>query len=88
MMGFSSAVSFGSSDILLRVTHHQTRLIHSKLLFCTTQHKNNVGFNLSNHKHILHRPNFVSKQESVELDERKSPNQVTNTPHLPFTSFL
>ncbi|WJX31561.1 hypothetical protein P8452_19978 [Trifolium repens] len=76
MMGFSSTVSFGSSDILLRATHHQTRLINSKLLFCTTQHNNNVGFNISNHKHILHRPIFVTKQESVELDERKSPNQV------------
>ncbi|WJX37549.1 hypothetical protein P8452_25304 [Trifolium repens] len=63
---------------MLRVTHHQTsRLINCKLLFCTTQHKNNVGFNLSNHnKHILYRPIFVSKQELVELDERKSPNEV------------
>ncbi|XP_045823093.1 uncharacterized protein LOC123918913 [Trifolium pratense] len=74
-MGFSLTVSFGS-DIVLRATHNQTsRLINSKLLFCKTQHKNSVGFNLSNQK-TNHTAIFVSKQESIEFDERKSPNEV------------
>ncbi|CAJ2639942.1 unnamed protein product [Trifolium pratense] len=74
-MGFSLIVSFGS-DIVLRATHNQTsRLINSKLLFCKTQHKNSVGFNLSNQK-TNHTAIFVSKQESIEFDERKSPNEV------------
>ncbi|PNX94412.1 putative cytokinin riboside 5-monophosphate phosphoribohydrolase logl10-like protein [Trifolium pratense] len=74
-MGFSLIVSFGS-DIVLRATHNQTsRLINSKLLFCKTQHKNSVGFNLSNQK-TNHTAIFVSKQESIEFDERKSPNEI------------
>lgn len=80
MMGFSFAVSFGSEIVLTRSTH-QTRLINST----TTHHKNNtLAFNFSNHKDI-HTPIFVSKQESIQFDERKSPNQVTLT-HLLFST--
>ncbi|GAU29562.1 hypothetical protein TSUD_153120 [Trifolium subterraneum] len=76
-MVFSLTVSFGS-DIVLRTTHHQTsRLINCKLLFCKTQHKNNLGFNLSNQK-TNHTAIFVSKQESIQFDERKSPNEISN----------
>lgn len=79
MMRFSFAVSFSSEIVLTRSTH-QTRLINS-----TTHHKNNtLAFNFSNHKDI-HTPIFVSKQESIQFDERKSPNQVTLT-HLLFSS--
>ncbi|CAL5202281.1 unnamed protein product [Lathyrus oleraceus] len=72
MMGFSFAVSFGSEIVLTRSTH-QTRLINS-----TTHHKNNtLAFNFSKHnKPTSHTPIFVSKQESIQFDERKSPNQV------------
>ncbi|CAL5202274.1 unnamed protein product [Lathyrus oleraceus] len=72
MMGFLFAVSFGSEIVLTRTTH-QTRLINS-----TTHHKNNtLAFNFSKHnKPTSHTPIFVSKQESIQFDDRKSPNQV------------
>ncbi|KAL5077421.1 hypothetical protein RYX36_016405 [Vicia faba] len=75
MTGFLLAVSF-RSGIMLRRTTHQTRLISHT----TTHHNNNtLRFNFSNHNKATHRPVFVSKQASVEFDDRKSPNQVTVT---------
>ncbi|KAK2387082.1 hypothetical protein QL285_060905 [Trifolium repens] len=43
-MVFSLTASLNYSDIVLRATHHHTsRLINCKLLFCKTQHKNNIN---------------------------------------------
>ncbi|XP_061367600.1 probable cytokinin riboside 5'-monophosphate phosphoribohydrolase LOGL10 [Gastrolobium bilobum] len=70
MMGFSMAASLGS-HIVLRGTC-ETRI--KCQLFRRTE-QNSVGFKFSKHKAI---PTaiFLCKQESTELDERKSPNEV------------
>ncbi|KAJ1380393.1 LOG family [Sesbania bispinosa] len=69
-MGFSVAASLGS-HIVLRGAH-ETRI--KCQLFCRTE-QNSVGFKFSKHK-AIQRAIFLSKQESIELDERKSANEV------------
>ncbi|KAJ1441297.1 LOG family [Sesbania bispinosa] len=69
-MGFSVAASLGS-HIVLRGTH-ETK-IKCQLFYRTEQ--NSVGFKFSKHK-AIQRAIFLTKQESIELDERKSANEV------------
>ncbi|XP_057431312.1 cytokinin riboside 5'-monophosphate phosphoribohydrolase LOG7 isoform X1 [Lotus japonicus] len=69
-MGFSVAASLGS-HIVLRETHENRIKCR---LFCKREHSS-VGFKFSKRK-ANQRAVFLSKQESVDLDERKSPNEV------------
>lgn len=69
-MAFSVAVSLGSL-VVLRGTP-ETRI--KCQLFCRTE-RNNIGFKFSKHK-AIQRGTFVSKKESIEFDERKSPDEV------------
>ncbi|KAK7288520.1 hypothetical protein RIF29_01981 [Crotalaria pallida] len=71
-MGFSVAASLGS-HVLPEVTLERRRIICQ--LFCTRQH-NNVGFNFPNLNKAIQRGIFASRQESIHIDERKSPNEV------------
>ncbi|XP_057431313.1 uncharacterized protein LOC130724156 isoform X2 [Lotus japonicus] len=71
-MGFSVAASLGS-HIVLRETHENRIKCR---LFCKREHSS-VGFKFSKRK-ANQRAVFLSKQESVDLDERKSPNEIAN----------
>lgn len=79
-MGFSVAALLGS-HVVLRGTS-ETRIKCQS--FCRTE-QNNIGFKFSKHKAIK-RGTFISKKESIEFDERKSPDEV-NT-HFAFTIFF
>ncbi|KAK7305202.1 hypothetical protein VNO77_43103 [Canavalia gladiata] len=70
-MGFSAVASWGSQ--IVPRDAHQTRVKCRS--FCRTQHNNRIGFKFSKHNGIQ-RATCVSKHEFVELDERKSPNEV------------
>ncbi|RDX83825.1 hypothetical protein CR513_35209, partial [Mucuna pruriens] len=69
-MGFSVAASLGTH--VLRFTH-ETRFKCQFL--CRKEEKNRIGFKFSKHQ-AVQRAIFVSKQEFIELDERKSADEV------------
>ena len=72
-MGFSVAASLGS-HVMLRGTHEAARIKCPS--FCRTE-KSSVGFKHLKHNKAIQRGVFLCKQESIEFDERKSPNEVT-----------
>ncbi|XP_027343594.1 probable cytokinin riboside 5'-monophosphate phosphoribohydrolase LOGL3 [Abrus precatorius] len=69
-MGFSVAASWGSHIVL-----RDTRATIKCQSFCTTELNHRIGFKSSKQK-TLQRAIFLSKHESIELDERKSPDEV------------
>lgn len=74
-MGFSVAASLGSHIVLKLKGTHETRI--NCQFFCSRTEQNSVGFKYPKHNKAIRRAVSVSKQESIELDDRKSPIEVT-----------